>query len=321
MADNGASDWLLLAASLPGRDAGTARVRLWRTLKDVGAATLRDGVTLIPASAPARDRISELVRGIEKEGGAAWVFTIPPQAPALEKKLKSFVRSAPSLRPVTTAVGALRKELVTLDEATARRRLREIEAEFLAVAELDFFPGAPQARTKEGLDRLRSALERRFSPEEPSMSKGSVKRRDLRKFQRATWATRKRLWVDRVASAWLIRRFIDPAARFQWLDKPADCPADAHGFDFDAATFTHVGNLVTFEVLLTAFHLGDDPGLSGLARLVHYLDVGGDLVPEAAGFEGILAGLRASCADDDALLDAMTPVLNGLHEHFRGPSR
>ena len=321
MADNGGSDWLLLAASLPGRDAGTARVRLWRTLKDVGAATLRDGVTLIPASAPARDRISELVRGIEKEGGAAWVFTIPPQAPALEKKLKALFDRHQAYGPVTTAVGALRKELVTLDEAMARRRLRELEAEFLAVAELDFFPGAPQARTKEGLDRLRSALERRFSPEEPSTSKGSVKRRDLRKFQRATWATRKRLWVDRVASAWLIRRFIDPAARFQWLDKPADCPADAHGFDFDAATFTHVGNLVTFEVLLAAFHLGDDPGLSGLARLVHYLDVGGDLVPEAAGFEGILAGLRASCADDDALLDAMTPVLNGLHEHFRGPSR
>ena len=321
MADNGGSDWLLLAASLPGRHAGTARVRLWRTLKDVGAATLRDGVTLIPASAPARDRISQLARGIEKEGGAAWVFTIPPQAPALEKKLKALFDRHQDYGPVTTAVGALRKELVALDEATARRRLREIEADFLAVAELDFFPGAPQARTKEGLDRLRSALERRFSPEEPSMSRGSVKRRDLRKFQRATWATRKRLWVDRVASAWLIRRFIDPAARFQWLDKPADCPADAHGFDFDAATFTHVGNLVTFEVLLTAFHLVDDPGLSGLARLVHYLDVGGDLVPEAAGFEGILAGLRASCADDDALLDAMTPVLNGLHEHFRGPSR
>ncbi len=72
---------------------------------------------------------------------------------------------------------------------------------------------------------------------------------------------------------------------------------------------------------LTAFHLEDDPGLSGLARLVHYLDVGGDVVPEAAGFEGVLAGLRTSCADDDALLDAMTPVLDGLHEHFRGSTR
>jgi hypothetical protein len=321
MPDKDAADWLLLAASLPGRDAGTARVRLWRTLKESGAATLRDGVTLIPASAPARDRISDIVRSIEKQGGAAWVFMIPAQAPALEKKLKALFDRRQAYDPVARTIGALRKELPRLDEATARRRLREIDAEFIAVAELDFFPGAPQARTKEGLDRLRSALDRRFSPEEPSMAKGSVTRRDVRKFQRATWVTRKRLWVDRVASAWLIRRFIDPHARFQWLDTPADCPTDAHGFDFDGATFTHVRNLVTFEVLLTAFQLEDDAGLSGLARLVHYLDVGGDLVSEAAGFEAVLAGLRSSCADDDALLDAMTPVLNGLYEHFRGPPR
>jgi hypothetical protein len=321
MPERDAPDWLLLAASLPGRDAGTARVRLWRTLRDAGAATLRDGVTVIPASAPARDRIPDIVRTIEKQGGAAWVFMLPAQAPALEKKLRALFDRRDTYDPVIRAVGALRKELVTLDEAAARRRLRTIEAEFHAAAELDFFPGGPQARTKERLDRLRSTLDRRFSPEEPSMAGGSVTRRDMQKFQRATWATRKRLWADRVASAWLIRRFIDPAARFQWLDKPADCPAGAHGFDFDGATFTHVGNLVTFEVLLAAFQLEDDSGLSGLARLVRYLDVGGDIVPEAAGFEAVLAGLRVSCADDDALLDAMTPVLDGLHAHFRGPSR
>jgi hypothetical protein len=321
MKGKAAADWLLLAASLPGREAGTARVRLWRTLKDAGAASLRDGVTLLPASAAARDRISDIVRNIEKQGGAAWVFTIPTQAPALEKKLKSLFDRREAYDTVAQSIAAVRKDLSALDEATARRRLRDAEAEYLAVAGLDFFPGAAQLRIKESLDRLRSALDRRFSPEEPSMAKGAVTRRDLRKFQRATWATRKRLWVDRVASAWLIRRFIDPAARFQWLEKPADCPAKAHGFDFDGATFTHVGNLVTFEVLLTAFHLEDDPGLSGLARLIHYLDVGGELVPEAAGFEGVLAGLRSSCADDDALLDAMTPVLTGLHEHFRGTSR
>lgn len=153
------------------------------------------------------------------------------------------------------------------------------------------------------------------------MSRGAVAPRDIRRFQGAKWATRKRLWVDRAASAWLIRRFIDPAAQFEWLDKPADCPEDAHGFDFDGAAFTHVGNLVTFEVLLAAFQLEDDPGLDGLARLVHFLDVGGEVVGEAAGFEGVLAGLRSTCIDDDVLLYAMTPVLDGLYQHFRTASR
>ena len=316
MPDAEAPDWLLLAASLPGRDAGTARVRLWRKLRDVGAATLRDGVTVIPASAITRSRISDIVRSIEKQGGAAWVFEIPSQTPSLEKKLKTLFDRREAHELVAHAVGVLRKELATLDEATARSRFRVIEAEFLGVAELDFFPGAPQARNKEGLDRLRSALERRFSPEEPAMPAGSVARRDAREFRGAKWATRKRLWVDRVASAWLIRRFIDSRATFLWLDKPTDCPRDAHGFDFDGAEFTHIDGSVTFEVLALAFGLRDDPGLAGVGRLVHCLDVGGALVPEAAGFEAVLAGLRDRCADDDTLLAATSPVLDALYQHF-----
>lgn len=148
------------------------------------------------------------------------------------------------------------------------------------------------------------------------MPAGAVRRRDVRRFHGAKWATRRRLWVDRVASAWLIRRFVDSRATFQWLDKPSDCPPDAHGFDFDGAEFTHLDGLVTFEVLVVAFELGDDPGLAGLARLVHYLDVGGALVPEAAGFEAVLAGLRDRCPDDDALLAATSPVLDALYQHF-----
>jgi hypothetical protein len=316
MTESGARDWLLLAASLPGRGAGTARVRLWRSLKDAGAATLRDGVTVIPASASVRERMSDIVRGIERQGGAAWMFVVPTQAPALEKRLKALFDRREAYDAVARAVGALRKELVKIDEATARRRLRELEAEFLTVAALDFFPGAPQAKTKEGLDRVRSALDRQFSPEEPSMGAGCVTRRDVGNYRGATWATRKRLWVDRVASAWLIRRFIDSRAKFRWLEKPADCPKDAHGFDFDGAEFTHVGKLVTFEVLLAAFDLGEDAGLTGLARLVHYLDVGGVVVGEAAGFEAVLAGLRDAAADDDALLAATSPVLDALYLHF-----
>jgi hypothetical protein len=316
MTDTGARDWLLLAASLPGRDAGTARVRLWRTLKETGAVTLRDGVTVIPASTAARDRISDIARTIEKQGGDAWVFVVPTQVPTLEKRLKTLFDRRQGYEAVTKAVATLRKDLTALDEATARGRFREIEAEFLAIAELDFFPGAPQTKTKEGLDRLRSALDRRFSPEEPSMPPGAVARREIRKFHGAKWATRKRLWVDRVASAWLIRRFVDSRAAFLWLDKPADCPKDAHGFDFDGAEFTHVDGLVTFEVLLVAFGLEGDRGLAGLARVVHYLDVGGPVVAEAAGFEAVLAGLRDQSPDDDALLAATSPVLDALYQHF-----
>ena len=115
----------------------------------------------------------------------------------------------------------------------------------------------------------------------------------------------------------LIRRFIDRDARFQWLARPSDCPKRAIGFDFDGAAFTHVGERVTFETLIAAFGLQADPGLARLATIVHTLDIGGDPVPEAQGFEAVLAGARERLSDDDdALLAEMSTVLDSLYAHF-----
>ena len=119
-----------------------------------------------------------------------------------------------------------------------------------------------------------------------------------------------------MASAWLIRRFIDPAARFRWLARPSDCPKSALGFDFDGATFTHVGDRVSFETLMASFGLEDDAALARLAAMVHQLDVGGEPVAEASGFEAVMAGARERLADDDALLVEMSAVLDSLYAHF-----
>ncbi len=119
-----------------------------------------------------------------------------------------------------------------------------------------------------------------------------------------------------MASAWLIQRFIDPQARFLWLASPQDCPADALGFDFDQAAFTHVGQRVTFEVLLASFGLESDRGLMRLGAMVHALDIGGAYVPEAAGFEVMLSGARQHAADDDQLLVQMSGVLDVFYRHF-----
>jgi hypothetical protein len=117
--------------------------------------------------------------------------------------------------------------------------------------------------------------------------------------------------VDRLASAWLIRRYIDREARFAWLKSPSECPSDAVGFDFDGAAFTHIGGKITFEVLLASFGL-EAPALKRVGALVHYLDIGGVQPPEASGAERILSGLRAAESDDDKLLQAAIPVFDGL---------
>jgi hypothetical protein len=106
-----------------------------------------------------------------------------------------------------------------------------------AIRKIDFFPGETSIRAEAQWRDFTNAVEAIQSPGEPQPAVGRIARRDRMQYQGRLWATRRHLWVDRVASAWLIQRFIDPSARFVWLDTPADCPSDALGFDFDGATF------------------------------------------------------------------------------------
>ena len=143
---------------------------------------------------------------------------------------------------------------------------------------------------------------------------GQIRLRPPADYQGRIWATRRNIWVDRVASTWLIQRFIDTKARFVWLaNKPTDCPKDALGFDFDGCEFTHVDDKVTFEVLMASFSMEADRGLQRLAAMVHALDVGGTPVSEAMGFEAILKGASQRLPDDDALLQEIGSVLDSLH--------
>lgn len=310
--------WLLLTASLSGASASTARVRLWRALRELGVAGLRDGVSLLPATAAARTALEALARQVEAEGGTAWLLELGSQVATVEQALVGLFDRAAAYGEQMQALSQLQGELAVLDEMAARRRLRQSEKALGEIEQIDFFPGARRDEARAALDALAAELNRRFSPAEPSAGRGTVPQFATADFQGRRWATRRHLWVDRVASAWLIRRFVDPEARFLWLERPQDCPADALGFDFDGAAFTHVGDRVTFEVLLASFGLEQELGLVRLGQLVHYLDVGGVPVAEAPGFEAVLAGLRDATADDDALLAAATPLLDALYRSYSG---
>jgi hypothetical protein len=116
----------------------------------------------------------------------------------------------------------------------------------------------------------------------------------------------------------LIRRFIDPEARFIWLAAPGNCPAEALGFDFDGAMFTHVGAKVTFEVLLASFGLTKDAALNRIGALVHYLDVGGIPVLEAVGLETLISGMRQRWTKDDELLAEVEKIFDAFYQAFSG---
>lgn len=310
------NSWFVLIISLPGK-SGSVRMRVWRALKAAGAGILRDGVYLLPASAEARAIFDAQCADVRAGSGTAYVLELDPESLGPREDLLSLFDRQGDYEDWAATATRLATALPDVEEADARREEANLRRRLDALTAIDYFPGAANARASARLDALSEEINRTFSPGEPRSKGGRPERRRHDEFQNRMWATRRSLWVDRVASAWLIRRFIDTDPTFLWLRAPTACPTDAIGFDFDNATFTHVGDYVTFEVLLYAFALEGDRALSRIGALVHYLDVGGTPVADAAGFVAMLSGLKQSCSDDDAFLAGATPLLDHLYTAYQ----
>jgi hypothetical protein len=287
---------------------------VWRALKATAAATLRDGVYLLPASAPTAPALWSIEQTVREGGAEAHMLVVSARDEAQEKTFRAlFDRSEPYAELVQNVLAA-RSNIKKSAEPSLRRTLRDLEQQLFAIQANDFFPAKGGARAAAALQALRQEVERHLSPGEPTPRSTGISKRLAADFQGKTWATRKRPWVDRLATAWLIARFIDGAPRFVWIESPQRCPKKALGFDFDGAIFTHVGDKVTFEVVLHTFGLEDDLALERLGELVHYIDVGGIPIETAAGVEAVVRGLQAQHpTDDDALLAAALPVFDSLY--------
>jgi len=299
--------WQLLVLSLPTENA-TARMRAWRALKASGAAVLRDGVYLMPADDSNGKALQAVADDVRANGGEAQVFAAEPHDGADYGAL--FDRSA-EFGTLLAEIGSCRTGLAGDTALQLLKQARKLRRAFEQLVAIDFFPGEAQRQTAAALSSLEADAALATAPDEPHAAARAIERLDLALYQSRVWATRRRPWVDRLASAWLIRRFIDRQAHFLWLKSPADCPKRAIGFDFDGATFTHSGAMVTFETLLASFGLRT-PALLRLGVLVHALDVGGVIPAEAAGVERVLAGMRDAIADDDQLVLTAAGVFEGL---------
>lgn len=309
------SAWLLLIASNPTAGA-TARMRLWRAIKALGCRSLRDGAYLLPNRNGHAPALVELAEQTNADGGQAWAVNISARSPDDETAFTALFDRATEHAEFGERLSQARKTLATQAPSEVAKVVKRLRKELEALQRIDFFPNDASLSAQSAWADFQEAANAVLSPGEPHPENRRISRLDQEEYQGRTWATRRNLWVDRVASAWLIQRFIDPEATFLWLDTPAHCPKDALGFDFDEAVFTHIGDKVTFEVLLASFGLEEDHGLGRLAALVHALDVGGPPAPEAAGFEAILSGARARLPDDDALLKEIGAVLDSLHIHY-----
>ncbi len=308
-------DWLLFVHSLPGQN-GALRISTWRSLQGIGAGSLRDGVSMLPDRPQFADALGGLRRDIQASGGTAHVLRVPGSGEASDAELRVLFDRAKDYATLVADVERTLSALGESSESEARRNARQHARELARIEAIDFFGSDGRDRAQALLASLGDAITKRFSPDEPVAVSASIPQLSLDDYRRRVWVTRARMWVDRVACAWLIRRFVDPEATFRWLDDVREAPADAVGFDYDGAAFTHVGDLTTFEAIAASFGLREHPALVRIGGIVHVLDIGGPAVPEAAGFEAVLAGMRDRARDDAELLEKMGTVLDALHDAF-----
>ncbi|MHB8354664.1 MAG: chromate resistance protein ChrB domain-containing protein [Burkholderiales bacterium] len=304
--------FIALILSLPTENA-TVRMRAWRALKASGAAVLRDGVYLMPEHARCRSLLDTIAVDVQSGGGAAFVLRV--EEPEGANFARLFDRSE-DFAALLNDITKIRGRLTTDTGQEMLRHTRKLRKAFDGLVDADYFPGEARKQVDTALQELELSVARVLTPDEPHPIEGAISKLKVSEYQGRTWATRRRPWVDRLACAWLIRRFIDPQARMLWLETVNDCPANAVGFDFDGATFSHVGSQVTFEVLLASFDLVQ-AGLRRLGALVHHLDIGGIQQPESAGLECVLAGLRETITNDDQLLATASGVFDGLLATFQ----
>ncbi len=306
--------WSLLLVTLPTQP-NAVRLRVWRALKALGCAALRDGAYVLPAHEAAA--LEALAVEVRQNGGQASVLSLSPTDELQKQEVLAQFDRSEAYKIWNESVKTSFAIYQTLPEADARKRLRNVSEALQAIKQIDYYAGSAATNADAMLLMLRHAFDARFSKDEPHATPEKIARLNAVRFQGKRWATRARPWVDRMACAWLIARFIDKTASFVWLQDTAKLPRGALGFDYDGARFSHVGTqaheAVTFEVLIRSFGLNTDAPLKSIAQVVHYLDAGGIPVAQAAGLEAILGGLREVHANDDALIKATNAVFDALY--------
>ena len=305
-----------LVLSLPTRDS-TLRMRVWRALKDSGCAVLRDGVYLLPTLNGDGAVLERLEREIRTHGGFALRLQTAPKAPSEQSRMQELFDRTPQYAELIEQVGTTKASLPRLGPRRGRTAVQRVEQAAQKLARIDFFPGQAKAQAAAAIADLKARYAELHSPSEPRASMRGLRRANPADYQKRVWATRKSPWVDRLASAWLIKRFIDRDARFLWLERPSALPKKAVGFDFDGAEFTHVKHRVTFDVLMATFALENDAALQAIAKSVHFLDIGGIPVADARVLEAMLKGAREKAKSDDALLAEAMRTLDLLYSGYK----
>lgn len=316
--------WLVLIHQLPPKPP-YLRVKVWRRLQAIGAISIKNSVYVLPNTEEAREDFGWMLREIEQEGGEASLCEARLVDGLTDDQVRSSFQAAreEDYRSLASDIRALARDTLPrrgralppevhakIETALARfrKRLADIEG-------IDFFA----APGREAVEGLLGDLEGRVATDDLGRSAAARKTGAGEDLRGRTWVTRTGIHIDRIASAWLIRRFIDPEARFKFVPSKGYQPAKGElRFDMFDAEFTHRGELCTFEVLLRDCQI-TDPSLQPLAEIVHDIDLKDAKFgrPESVGVDHLIAGIAWTKPDDEDRLAQGAAVFDALYGYFK----
>jgi hypothetical protein len=296
--------WLALSYSLPSAAASSRRVAVWRRLRALGAVSPTGSLYLLPASDENQEALDWLAQEIESGGGEALVLRIERLEGDAERRAVELSKTARDEDYQKLAAEA--EEAERANKTGLRERLERLRRRFADIARIDFFQAPGRTAAAAALTRL-----------EASLGRGEAAGRelpvaDLERYRGRRWVTRPRPHVDRLACAWLIRRFVDPQAEIRYGDKAEEGEVS---FDMRHAELGHRGDRCTFETMIAAFGLEEDLALAALAEIVHEIDLrdGASTRPEIPGVDAALRGWSAAGWPDAELERHGMALFEGLY--------
>ena len=318
--------WLLLIHQLPAKPA-YVRVKIWRRLQGLGAVAVKNAVYALPASEQAQEDFEWLMKEIFEIGGEAIVCEARLIDGLSDDEVRALFNAArdqdyADIADEARALSSRLKETPAGEfPADLKAQFSRLKARHSQTVGMDFFDAGGR-QTADGLIR---EAEGRIAGREPGQPKTArVAERGIGGLRGFTWVTRHGVHVDRIACAWMIRRFIDSNAAFKFVPPKGYAPAaNELRFDMFEAEFTHEGDRCSFEVLLGRAGL-DDPALEAIAEIVHDIDLKEEKYgrEETAGIKALINGICSTARDDEERIARGSAVFNDLYTVFqRHPRR
>ncbi len=320
--------WLLFFYSIPSKPV-SGRMKIWRKLARAGAVQLKGAVYILPLTDEHYEFFQWLVSEVESLGGEAAFTSVGKIDSMPDKDIIDFfaTRRNEEYQAITRTVEDMETRINSLRKGSRSQNLKHLSEQitkvyrsFEEVQKTDFFLSSKGKALRARIDTLNAVI-KGFSDTRSAKGIPSVVRKRLEDYQGKIWVSRKKPFVDRMSSAWLIRRFIDRSASFYLVDEKEVAPfkKDHVTFDVSGGVFTHMGDLCTFETLVRAFGI-KDKAVRKIAEIVHELDIKDEKYrnPEAAGIKEMLSGLRKAVKDDIELLEKGMSVFEMVYRSKAG---